>query len=117
MKIEGIGTVSKSEISGVLTSDGKKALEEGDLTWKEAGEMYKLQLTKRASKIGSMQDTFKKCYDRIPEDLMEKLSPEELGCLVDAFYNCYRDGKNSCDPSVDCSEIECQRRPERKIGY
>lgn len=117
MKIEGIGEVNMSEITSVLSSDGKKSLEEGELTREEAAEMYKLQLTKRASKIGSMQDTFRRCHDRIPEKLLEKLSPEDLGCLVDAFYDCYSDGKNASNPGVDYSEVECQRRPERKIGH
>lgn len=94
-RINGIGTVSRKEIETILTRDGKQAVKDGSLTWAEAGEMYKLELVRKASVIGSNGDTFAANYNRIPEELQDKLTPEELGKLVDAFYRCYGDGKNA----------------------
>lgn len=42
-----------------------------------------------------MGDTFNANFKRIPEGLFEKLSPEELAALTDAFYDCYSDGKDT----------------------
>lgn len=39
MKINGMGNVSKKEIETVLTTDGRRALKEGNMSWEEAGEM------------------------------------------------------------------------------
>lgn len=94
MKINGIGQVDKETVMSILTQDGKEAVESGDMTLQEVGEMYKLEQVKKASKIGKYRDTFSANYNRIPGTLQEKLSPAELGELVDAFYNCYGDGKN-----------------------
>lgn len=93
MKIKGIGNVGKSTILSVLTRDAKASIESGDMSWEEAGEMYKLEQVKRNSKIGSMHDTFAANYARIPESVYDKLPPEDVAKLVDAFYECYSDGK------------------------
>lgn len=95
MKINGIGEVSKEEVMSILTADGRQAVESGEMTLEEVSEMYKLQQVKRVSKIGSCGDTFAVNYNRIPESLQDKLSPEELAELTDAFYTCYSDGKNA----------------------
>lgn len=94
MKINGIGTISKDKAMEILTREGKEAVKSGEITTEELGEMYKLEQVKKASKIGSNGDTFRANYARIPEGLKDKLTPEELGELVDAFYQCYGDGKN-----------------------
>lgn len=94
MKIKGMGSVSQKEILSVLTSDAKKSIASGHLTWKEAGEMYKLYKAKQHSVIGSMSDTFYANYNRIPEGICDKLPPEEIAALVDAFYKCYSDGNS-----------------------
>ena len=95
MKIEGIGTISKEEAMKILTREGKEAVEAGDITTEELGEMYKLEMVKKASKIGSMSDTFQASYKWIPDDLKEQLTPGQLGKLVDSFYECYGAGKNA----------------------
>lgn len=94
MVINGIGQVSEETVMDMLTKDGLEAIESGEITSEEAGEMYKIEQVKKASKIGKYRDTFSANYNRIPGTLQEKLSPAELGELVDAFYNCYGDGKN-----------------------
>lgn len=94
MKIIGIGVVSKKEAMSILTKEGREAVKSGEITTQELGEMYKLELVKKAAKCGAFGDTFRANYSRIPESLKEKLSPEELAQLTDAFYKCYGDGKN-----------------------
>jgi hypothetical protein len=94
MKIAGIGTISKEKVMSVLTREGREAVKSGDITLEELGDMYKLEMVKRSSKIGNNGDTFRESYKWIPEELKEELAPEQLGKLVDSFYECYGAGKN-----------------------
>ena len=93
MKINGIGTVKKEEAMRILTAEGKRAVKAGEISTEELGEMYKLEMVKKASRIGRNQELFRVNYDRIPTGITDKLSPEEIASLVDAFYQCYGDGK------------------------
>lgn len=94
MRINGIGTVRKEEATKILTRDGREAVKAGEITLEELGQMYKLAQVKKCSKIGSCGDVFRASYDRIPDDLKDELTPDQLGRLTDAFYECYGDGKN-----------------------
>lgn len=93
MRIKGIGTIKKEEAMSILTRHGKEMVKAREITTEELGEMYKLEMVKRSSKIGSMQNTFAACYKWIPDELKEELSPEALGKLTDQFYDCYSSGK------------------------
>lgn len=95
MKIKGIGTISKDKAMEILTGEGREAVKAGEITPEELGEMYKLEMVKRSSKIGNNGDTFRESYKWIPEDLKEELTPEQLGRLTDSFYKCYGAGKNA----------------------
>ncbi len=95
MKINGIGTVTKEKAMEILTQEGQDAVKSGEITTEELGEMYKLHLVKKASRIGSNGNLFRANYSRIPEAVADKLNPEEVASLVDAFYKCYGDGKNA----------------------
>lgn len=95
MRIKGIGTISKEKAMEILTREGKEAVKSGEITLEELGEMYKLEQIKKASKIGSFGDTFRESYKWIPDELKEELTPEQLGKLTDAFYECYGAGKNA----------------------
>ena len=99
MKIKGIGIVNKKEIIKELGLDrdkeGREALRAGMFTDVEIGGMYKLLPVNKSCKIGSCGDTFAANFKRIPEDLKEELTPAQLGSLVDAFYQCYGDGKSN----------------------
>ena len=66
MYIKGIGTIRKDEAMSILTADGKTAVRNGDIALDELGEMYKLEMVKRLSKIGSMQSAFSECYKWVP---------------------------------------------------
>lgn len=89
MKINGMGNVTKKEIMSVLTKEAEKSIAAGDLTWEEAGEMYKLECVKKHSKIGRMNDTFSVNYKKIPEQIYDKLPPEDIAQLVDILYDTY----------------------------
>lgn len=95
MKIAGIGTISKDKAMEILTREGREAVKAGEITTEELGEMYKLEQVKKASKIGRNGDTFRESYKWIPDELKEQLTPEQLGRLVDSFYECYGAGKNA----------------------
>ncbi len=95
MRIAGIGTVKKEDAMSILTREGREAVKTGDITLEELGEMYKLEQVKKASTIGSMGDTFQASYKWIPDDLKKQLTPEQIGKLVDSFYECYGAGKNA----------------------
>jgi len=94
MKIKGIGTIRKEDAMSILTREGRKAVKSGDITLEELGQMYKLDQVEKASKIGKYGETFRQSYKWIPEELKEELTPEQLGKLVDSFYECYGAGKN-----------------------
>lgn len=94
IKVKGIGLVKKEELMEILTAEGKKAVKSGEITTKELGEMYKLEQIKKASKVGCFGRTFRGAFKWIPRELIEELTPEQLGKLTDAFYECYGAGKN-----------------------
>lgn len=93
MKIEGIGVINKNKALSILTKEGREAVKAGEITIDELGEMYKLELVRKSTKIGNMEDTFQESYKWIPEELKKQLAPEQLGKLVNSFYNCYSAGK------------------------
>ena len=95
MKINGIGVINKKEAMSILTKEGREAVNAGEISMEELGAMYKLEQVKKACSIGRCSDTFRSNYSRIPENLKEKLSTQELADLVEAFYKCYGDGKNA----------------------
>lgn len=95
MKIKGIGIVKKEDAMSILTREGRKAVKTGLITTEELGQMYKLDQVEKASKIGKYGETFRQSYKWVPDDLKEELTPEQLGNLVDSFYECYGAGKNA----------------------
>lgn len=97
MRIKGIGTIKKSEAMSILTEEGKKAVRDGEITTEELGATYKFEMVKRASRIGTAGDTFRKSYGWIPEELKTELSPAQLADLTDRFYDCYSAGKADRD--------------------
>lgn len=95
MIINGIGEVKEEIVKSILAKDGLEALESGEMSLEEVGEMYKLEQVKKSSKIGRFGDAFRANFQRIPNNIYDKLTPEENAQLVDAFYKCYGDGKNA----------------------
>lgn len=67
MKIAGIGTISKDKAMEILTREGREAVKAGEITTEELGQMYKLEMVKKSSKIGSNGDTFRESYKWIPD--------------------------------------------------
>lgn len=87
--LEELLDLDTSVFSGEVTA----SLKNGDLSLPDVFFMAKYQRVKKCSKIGAFDDTFRACYNRIPPALAGKLSAQELADLVDAFYNCYNDGR------------------------
>lgn len=81
--------------TSIFTSEMTEAIKSGEMTLSDALEMDKYQKVIKISKIGCFGDTFRANYRRIPESLIDKLTAEETAELVDAFYQCYSDGKNA----------------------
>lgn len=81
--------------TSIFSSEMTKALKSGEMTLSDALEMDKYEKVVRLSKIGCFGDTFRANYERIPESIIDKLSAVETAELVDAFYQCYSDGKNA----------------------
>ena len=69
--------------------------DEENFTEEEKADIEKHQLVKKSAKCGTLTETFARNYARVPEKLIKKLTPEELGELVDAFHECYEDGKRA----------------------
>ena len=61
---------------------------------KNLDKYIKWSRQKKASRIGRCEHTFFANYDRIPDDIKDQLTPDQLGRLIDAFYECYGEGKN-----------------------
>lgn len=79
----------------IFTSEMTEAIKSGEMTVSDAAAMSKYKKVIRLSRIGSFGDTFRVNYRRIPESIIDKLTAEETAELVDAFYQCYSDGKNA----------------------
>ena len=79
----------------IFTSEMTEAIKSGEMTVSDAAAMSKYEKVIRLSRIGSFGDTFRANYRRIPESIIDKLTAEETAELVDAFYQCYSDGKNA----------------------
>ena len=80
---------------GCLTDTGREALASGEISMYEALAMAKRFQAKKASRIGSLNDTFSACWDRIPETVVDSLPATSLAELVDALYVAYSDGKSA----------------------
>lgn len=81
--------------TSIFTDEMTEAIKSGEMTLSDALEMDKYQKVIKISKIGCFGDTFRANYRRIPESLIGKLTASETAELVDAFYQCYSDGKNA----------------------
>ena len=80
---------------GCLTDTGREALAAGEISMDEALAMAKRFAAKKASRIGSLSDTFSECWNRIPETVVDALPAAVLAELVDALYTAYSDGKSA----------------------
>lgn len=100
MRIEGIGVISKNKALSILTKEGREAVKSGEITIDELGEMYKLELVKKNSKVGNMGDTFRESYKWIPEELKKqhrkKDCPWRLCVMCSQFLKRKTTGRAAC---------------------
>lgn len=92
--VQGVGKVRLDDAMGILTREGKEAVKKNEISLAELGGMYKCRLVQNKAKCGSFEGTFNKCWMRIPADLKEYATVEDLAATVDAFNECYADGMN-----------------------
>ena len=79
----------------IFSAEVKQSIKDGEMDLHDLLRMDKYQKIKKLSKIGSFESTFYENYKWIPEELFDKLTPEDLANLVDRFYECYSAGKNA----------------------
>lgn len=86
--------IEKIRIAGHLTSEGRSALIDGDLSWEEAAASYKVDVARNRSGIGRFDSTFSAVLDEVPESVFNALTGEQLGELIDALKGAYDKGVN-----------------------
>jgi len=84
--------VEKIRIAGHLTSEGRAALKDGDLSWEEAAASYKVDVARNRSKIGAFGGTFSAVLDEVPESVFNALTGEQLAEVIDALKGAYDKG-------------------------
>ena len=78
---------------GCLTSDGIDSILSGQNTVDDALAWHKNAEAKKSSKWGDCGDTYRKNRERIPDDIANALTAEQLGRLVDVIKTAYDAGK------------------------
>nr|DAG81499.1 MAG TPA: helix-turn-helix domain protein [Caudoviricetes sp.] len=79
----------------IFSAEVRQSIKDGKMDLHDLLRMDKYQKIKKLSKIGNFESTFYENYKWIPEELFDKLTPEDLANLVDRFYECYSAGKNA----------------------
>ena len=80
---------------GILTSEGRQQVIDGEWTMDDVLIQYKLNQAQKASKWGKFPGTYEANWNRIPKDFIEVLTADQLGRLVDIIKDAYDDGKRS----------------------
>jgi transcriptional regulator with XRE-family HTH domain len=70
---------------GYLTSEGRAAVEAGEVDFDELMAMGKREDVRRSSRVGVFGETFRAAWDKIPAEAVERLSVETLSALVDVI--------------------------------
>lgn len=79
-------------IIGMLTSDAREGLANGEISFEELAPTYKLQQVKKLTGWGRYPDTFQAIIDNIPDSVFRRLPAQELAELVDAMQAVYQQG-------------------------
>lgn len=80
---------------GIFTADGLRSIEDGTLSPEEVLAEYRISQAMKLSKWGRYSTTWHRAFERIPDVVYPKLTAEDIAALVDAFVECYGDGKNN----------------------
>lgn len=59
----------------------------------ERKAMLRVEQARQYSHIGKYGATFSANWERIPQGLVDTLTPEQLGWIVDLLHDAYRDGQ------------------------
>lgn len=75
-----------------LTREGMEGLDA-----QERRHELKIAQAKQYSRVGEFHGTFAANWDRIPTELADQLTPEQLGWIVDLLADAYTDGQRHPD--------------------
>ena len=75
-----------------LTREGMEGLDA-----QERRHELKIAQAKQYSGVGGFHSTFEANWDRIPAELADQLTPEQLGWIVDLLADAYTDGQRHPD--------------------
>ena len=75
-----------------LTREGMEGLDA-----QERRHELKIAQAKQYSRVGEFRSTFAANWDRIPTELADQLTPEQLGWIVDLLADAYTDGQRHPD--------------------
>ena len=78
---------------GCLTREGREGILNGQNSIEDALSWYKAAEAKKASKWGSYEETYRRNRERIPDDIADALTAEQLGRLADIVKEAYDAGK------------------------
>lgn len=75
-----------------LTREGMEGLDA-----QERRHELRIAQAKQYSRVGEFHSTFEANWDRIPTELADQLTPEQLGWIVDLLADAYTDGRRHPD--------------------
>lgn len=80
----------RKRMGKILTNDEMAAI-----TAEERKAMLKVEQARKYSHIGECHDKYLASWERIPQGLIDALSPEQLGWVVDLLHIAYEDGQKA----------------------
>ena len=75
-----------------LTREGRESLDA-----RQRRHELRIAQAKQYSRVGGYHDTFEANLERIPAELADQLTPEQLGWIVDLLADAYTDGQQHPD--------------------
>ena len=80
---------------GMLTEDGIEAVLSGKMSMKELNKEAKLKKAKQLARCGKNECIYTKYLSKIPEDIVNILSAEQIAKLIDILEDAFNAGVNS----------------------
>lgn len=88
-----ISDLKNVDLSVLNLSEIEKIAKEGNIDMSDVVGMAKLSATKKKSEIGTFPEIFSRNLEWVPDEVIEKLTVEELSNIIDAVYGAYSQGK------------------------
>lgn len=88
-----ISDLENVDLSVLNLAEIKKIAKEGDIDMSDVVGMAKLAAVRKVSKVGTFPEMFSRNLEWVPDEVVEKLTVNELSDLIDAIYGAYGQGK------------------------